>query len=459
MTDVDQLAISSPGLDGDDLVSWRNTFATIFALPMTTPEEMEVARPHYGAQRLTGFRDDGRWVATFRSWAGDSAVPGASLTGHAASGSATGTPATGAPATGTPATGGTAAVSTDVVTTAVVSTELVSSVAVSPTHRRRGLLTRLMTDCLDRAAESGTVLVSLFASEAAIYGRYGFGVATQVQDLEVDTRAARSWHPGAPADPGRMRLSDDDELADLGPALFDAARLRMPGSVGRDGIGWLRLLERVPAGTQPDGPRLRAVHLDADDRVDGYVRIRTEMRWSDGAPRNVATVDDLVGSSPAVVAALWRFCLDLDLVSTLKAAHRGHGELLPLLSQDPRAVRATHTLDGHWWRVLDVPALLAARSWCAPGQVVLEVLDPGGPAQGRWLLDVADDGTAQVSTTTRTADLTLPVQTLPAVATGVLGLLPLLAAGRLDEHTPGSARRLHVMARVEPVALGTVQGF
>ncbi len=426
MTDVDQLAISSPGLDGDDLVSWRNTFATIFALPMTTPEEMEVARPHYGAQRLTGFRDDGRWVATFRSWAGDSAVPGASLTGHAASGSATGTPATGTPATGAPATGGTAAVSTDVVTTAVVSTELVSSVAVSPTHRRRGLLTRLMTDCLDRAAESGTVLVSLFASEAAIYGRYGFGVATHVQDLEVDTRAAR---------------------------------LRMPGSVGRDGIGWLRLLERVPAGTQPDGPRLRAVHLDADDRVDGYVRIRTEMRWSDGAPRNVATVDDLVGSSPAVVAALWRFCLDLDLVSTLKAAHRGHGELLPLLSQDPRAVRATHTLDGHWWRVLDVPALLAARSWCAPGQVVLEVLDPGGPAQGRWLLDVADDGTAQVSTTTRTADLTLPVQTLPAVATGVLGLLPLLAAGRLDEHTPGSARRLHVMARVEPVALGTVQGF
>jgi len=426
VTDVDQLAISSPGLDGDDLVSWRNTFATIFALPMTTPEEMEVARPHYGAQRLTGFRDDGRWVATFRSWAGDSAVPGASLTGHAASGSATGTPATGTPATGAPATGGTAAVSTDVVTTAVVSTELVSSVAVSPTHRRRGLLTRLMTDCLDRAAESGTVLVSLFASEAAIYGRYGFGVATHVQDLEVDTRAAR---------------------------------LRMPGSVGRDGIGWLRLLERVPAGTQPDGPRLRAVHLDADDRVDGYVRIRTEMRWSDGAPRNVATVDDLVGSSPAVVAALWRFCLDLDLVSTLKAAHRGHGELLPLLSQDPRAVRATHTLDGHWWRVLDVPALLAARSWCAPGQVVLEVLDPGGPAQGRWLLDVADDGTAQVSTTTRTADLTLPVQTLPAVATGVLGLLPLLAAGRLDEHTPGSARRLHVMARVEPVALGTVQGF
>lgn len=429
MTDVDQLPISSPDLDGDDVVAWRSTFASIFSLPPGTPEEMEVARPVYRSQRLTGIRDDGRWVATFRSWAGDSAVPGGALTGH------------------------------DPTDTRTVSTELVSSVGVAPTHRRRGLLTRLMADCLDRAAESGTAVASLFASETAIYGRYGYGVATHVHDLTVDTRAARTWHAGAPADPGRLRLSDDDELAAVGPALFDAARRHMPGAVGRNEISWLRQLERVPAGKQPDGPRMRAVHLDPAGVVDGYVRLRTEMKWTDGAPRNVAQVDDLVGSSPAVVAALWRFCVDLDLVATLKAEHRGHGELLPLLTLDTRAARATQVLDGHWWRVLDTPAVLAARSWGAPGAVVIEVVDPGGPAQGRWSLDADAAGEATVTATTRSADVTMPVQTLPAVLTGVFDLAPLLAAGRLDEHTAGAVRRLEAMSRVSPVALGTVQGF
>ncbi|MGJ7441596.1 GNAT family N-acetyltransferase [Aquipuribacter sp. MA13-6] len=428
MSGLADLAIESPDVDGEDLVVWRNTFAGVFALPAATTEEVDAVRDTYRAHRLTGVRDDGRWVATFRSWPGDSAVPGGALTGHAD-----------APRT--------------------LPTDLVSTVAVAPTHRRRGLLTRLMRDSLRHAADSGAVVSSLFASEAAIYGRYGFGVATRVHDLTVDTRAAAIWQAGAPVGAGRMRLSDDDELAAVGPALFDAARRRMPGAVGRGDIGWLRLLERVAPTPKPDGPRLRAVHLAPDGTVDGYVRLRLEMRWTDGAPRNKASVDDLVGATPEVLAALWRFCVDLDLVSTLVAEHRGHGELLPHLTADPRAVRVTSAVDGHWWRVLDPSAALAGRSWSGPGDVVLEVVDPDGPAAGRWEVSVGETGDAEVRRTTRTADVTLPVQSLPAVLTGVLDLPLLHAAGRLDEHTSGAVRRLEQMSRVSPVALGTVQGF
>ncbi len=428
MTDLHDLAIESPDVEGEDLLVWRNTFSSVFALPAATTEEVDAVRDTYRDQRLTGMRDDGRWVATFRSWSGDSAVPGGALTGHASD-------------------------------TRTLPTDLISTVAVAPTHRRRGLLTRLMSDSLRHAADSGVVVSSLFASEAAIYGRYGFGVATRVHDLTVDTRAVTRWHAGAPVAPGRTRLSDDDEIAAVGPALFDAARRRMPGAVGRNDVSWLRLLERVPPTPKPDGPRLRAVHLAPDGTVDGYVRLRLEMRWTDGAPSNKATVDDLVGATPDVVAALWRFCVDLDLVSTLVAEHRGHGELLPQLSADPRAVRVTSALDGHWWRVLDPVAALAGRSWSGPGDVVLEVVDPGGPAGGRWQVSVGDTGDAEVARTTRTADVTLPVQSLPAVLTGVLDLPLLHAAGRLDENTSGAVRRLERMSRVSPVALGTVQGF
>ena len=431
----DALPISSPDLgDEGDLLAWRTAFGTVFAMPATTPEETGVVRDAYRGQRLTGVRQDGRWVATFRSWTADSAVPGPLLTGMTDA-------------------------ADDDVGTRTVSTELVSSVSVSPTHRRRGLLTRLMADCLDRAAERGAAVASLFASEAAIYGRYGFGVASTTSDLTVDTRAARPWHAGAPPDPGRVRLSDDDELAALGPALFESARLRMPGAVGRDAISWLRQLERVPPATGPDRPWVRAVHLAPDGAVDGYVRARTEGAWSDGAPRYTTAVEDLTGASPAVVAALWRFCLGMDLVTTVTAERRGPGELLALLPLDGRSVRVTAQLDGHWWRVLDVPAALRSRSWSRAGHVVLDVVDPGGPASGRWRLDVDERGRAEVTPTTATAEVSLPVQTLPAVLTGLADLAPLLATGRLDEHAAGSVGRLHGMARVAPVALAGVQGF
>lgn len=431
----DALPILSPDLDDtDDLVAWRSAFVTVFAMPPTNVEETEAARGTYRSQRLTGVKDeDGRWVATFRSWDGDSTVPGPASTGMPVPAGADGTVA--------------------------VSTELVSSVSVAPTHRRRGLLTRLMTACLDEAAERGTAVASLFASEAAIYGRYGYGVASTIHDVTVDTRAAQRWHATAPADPGRVRLSDDDEIAALGPALFERARLRMPGAVGRNDISWLRLLERVPPSKGPDGGRVRAVHVGADGTVDGYVRLRLEGSWQEGAPRYTATVDDLTAADPTVLAALWRFCLGMDLVTTLRSEHRGPGELLSQLPVDTRAARVVGEADGHWWRVLDPAAVLRARSWSRPGRVVLEVTDPGGPAAGRWAVDVDEDGRAEVSTTSAAADVTMPVQTLPAVLTGLTDLVPLLAAGRLDEHSAGAVQRLHGMSRVAPLSLALVQGF
>ena len=49
----------------------------------------------------------------------------------------------------------------------------VTWVSVAPTHRRRGLLTALMTRQLTDLHEQGRALAALWASEGAIYGRYG----------------------------------------------------------------------------------------------------------------------------------------------------------------------------------------------------------------------------------------------------------------------------------------------
>ena len=61
---------------------------------------------------------------------------------------------------------------------AQVPVAAVTAVTVSPAHRRRGLLTRMMRHQLDTIAARGhESLAMLFASEAMIYGRFGYGMA------------------------------------------------------------------------------------------------------------------------------------------------------------------------------------------------------------------------------------------------------------------------------------------
>src|SRR3954452_22646920 len=55
----------------------------------------------------------------------------------------------------------------------------VTAVGGRPTHRRRGLLTGMMRVQLDELRERGDAIAMLWASEGAIYGRFGYGVAAR----------------------------------------------------------------------------------------------------------------------------------------------------------------------------------------------------------------------------------------------------------------------------------------
>ncbi|MEX1263082.1 MAG: GNAT family N-acetyltransferase [Actinomycetota bacterium] len=65
----------------------------------------------------------------------------------------------------------------------------ITAVGVLASHRRRGVNTRLMGTLLDQAAERQEPLAYLWASEAPIYGRFGFGTASFCTELEVAPNA------------------------------------------------------------------------------------------------------------------------------------------------------------------------------------------------------------------------------------------------------------------------------
>jgi predicted acetyltransferase len=309
-----------------------------------------------------------------------------------------------------------------------VRADAISSVTVQPTHRRRGVLTSMITHDLRDAHERGIPVAVLIASEAPIYGRYGFGVGTESVTWTVDVRAA-ALRPPAEARAARMRVDhvSDAELAAVAPEVY--ARARGAGDIDRWDNLWQVLAGNRPGDPHNAKPGVAAVARDADGVVQGVLRYTVDQRWEEHTIGSVAHVGLLDAATDDAHAALWGYLANLDLVTTVRAEDRAADDPLPWLLTDRRAARQGGRADFLWTRVLDVPATLAGRRYETPGAVVLEVVDGHGWAGGLFALEVAADGSAACGPTTAAADLELPVDVLGGVWLGGTDLRGAAAAG------------------------------
>ncbi|MEU0935403.1 GNAT family N-acetyltransferase [Embleya sp. NPDC005971] len=319
-------------------------------------------------------------------------------------------------------------------------------VAVAPTHRRRGLLARMMAEQWRRCAEAGQVLSCLWASENAIYGRFGYAPGTEGYSVEIDSRRPLALRI-AP-DPRPLRLVD----AAQGPALlgpvYDAARALRPGRFARTEQWWA---ENVLAWDEDDDDSpVRIVVLGEDGAVPaGYAIYHVESgNAATDAPRMVQ-VQELEADSAPVAAALWHYLASIDLTGKVAAWVRPPDDPLLLFAADRDQVRVTRQFPALWIRLVDVRGALTARSWAAPVDLVLEVRDGAVPGNdGRFRLTAGPDG-ATCTPTEDPAELTLDVRELSAGYLGGTPVARLVAAGLVAEHVPGAAARLDAALRTD----------
>jgi predicted acetyltransferase len=324
---------------------------------------------------------------------------------------------------------------------------LISDVTVRPTHRRRGILRTMMTAELARAAADGAPFAALNASEATIYRRFGFGVATTRRSVEVDTSGEVVL---AGPVTGSMRMVDPRELKDLGPRLYDRAHRQSPGSVGRTAGYSVRETDAWQSKNDGKGTGLlAAVHHDDDGTPRGYVTYKFA-GWKRKVP--TITVDLLFATTAESYRALWGFLVNLDLIRTVKWGMVPDDRLLENMVADPRRVKTTDHADHLWLRLLDVPACFRGRPYGRDGALVLEVADALGYAAGTWRLSV-EGGTADVAKLDGSGagavadpglapDLSLDVAELSSVYLGGVSAEMLRQAGRVTEHRPGAAAEL-----------------
>ncbi|RSO13427.1 GNAT family N-acetyltransferase [Streptomyces sp. WAC 06783] len=383
----------------DDIPEWIRALEVGFLRPPSASEEqIEYRRARYDPARTQGAYDDGRCVATFRSFAQELTVVG-----------------------GTP-----------------VPADAITSVTVSPTHRRRGLLSRMMANDLRLAKERGDALATLIAAEFPIYGRYGFGPATWTTEWHIDVaRAGLDPRHAGPDCGGRIDFADAAGILEAGPALHDRFRARQPGAIDLSHGWWRELTGAVQRPHNPAKDRFHALYRNASGEVEGLVSYRADDTWERKLPQNTVTVDRLTALTPAAERALWRFLCSIDWVMHIKSGYRGPDDLLPYHLGDPRAARIEQHADYLWIRPLDVPRLLEARTYPAEGSLVLGIRDKAGLADGRYLLEATPQG-ATCTRTDRPAELTLDVADFAALYLGDESAVRLHALGRVTEERPGA---------------------
>ena len=331
---------------------------------------------------------------------------------------------------------------------ATVRTRAIGSLSVLASHRRRGVAGAFVREALAGAREHGAALGQLIASQAEIYGRFGFGPATETVHLAVNTSRVR-------LDPGEIALetTDDPGIREVAPPLYRSVAAHLPGALPRGDLWWDRACGLIAEPGDADLERPAVIARDPDGTVVGTASYKIRGDWALDSQADIE-LQDLTAATPAGYRALWAYLISLDLTGRILAADRPVHEPLPWILPDRRAVTEEHRTDFQWLRLLDLPAALTGRTAQAPGVLVLEVLDPLGYTSGRWLVDADETGHITVTSASgRTPDLTLPVQTLSAIYLGQTPLVRLHAAGLADEHRAGAVRELDAMLSWAPSGL------
>lgn len=309
-------------------------------------------------------------------------------------------------------------------------------VSTAATHRRQGLLTKLMTRSLADVDRRGEPVAMLSASEGGIYERYGFGVATQMRATSIDRRFAQ-LRPEFQPTPGVVRFVDGDAARVHVAEVWSRYHRDRVGEVDRPEALHHLFFQIRSRPRDEFGPSIYIAHRD------GYAVYRIEEHWNDGRPAHKMNVVELVAINGDAHAALWHTLLGVDLVGPITSRQVPVDDPLPYLLTNPRALETTTLLDGIWVNVRDVKACLSARRYSTTDRLIIEVEGT------RWAIDGGPTGATCSRVKTR-PDLSVDHASLGAMLLGGVRASTLVAGRRAQARNAEALRRADVFFLTSP---------
>lgn len=367
------MGISLGSARADQAAEFLTTMGASFGFDLPSEDRLQKFTDLFEWERSIVARDDGDMVGTTGAFSLELTVPGATMR-----------------------CGGTTVVS------------------VLPSHRRQGILRRMMKAHLDEVRQRDEPIAALWASDSAIYGRFGFGCATQGVDVTVSREHAQLHRLSPP--PAPVRLVTAQRASHILPELYEQVRSDVPGFLRRTPEWWNWRHFRDGEDDRDGATSFRYAVTGAPDEITGFVQYRQKEKWTDGHGQGEIQVNQLLGSDPESWVGLWKFVLEHDLIARVTAPHRSvEDPLLHVLAGGRRA--RLETSDALWVRVMDARAALEGRSYSDRARVVIGLADPGTTEQSVWHLDLSREG-ATVTPTDASPTVTMDLEDMGACFLG-----------------------------------------
>jgi predicted acetyltransferase len=323
----------------------------------------------------------------------------------------------------------------------------VSWVAVKAGWRRRGLLRGVMTAQLHGLHDDGAEPIAILtASEAALYGRYGYGQA--INRCQLTAAHGSAFRPGVSTEP--VREVRAERAHSIVPPLYSRIARTRPGYLARSEVIWKQRFSDNELFRKEASKKRWAIHQD------GFAAYRITPGWNDRGPNFALQVDEICAATPVAFASLWRFLLDLDLTREISYEQGWLDDPLSALLLDPRAVSRT-VRDHVWLRIVDLDRVIGLRGYGAEANVVVEITDSFCPWNaGTWMLELSETEGKAVPTNAA-AEVTVDVRDLGACFFGGTPLARLVTAG-LVAGDPSALREFGA-ALATPAAPWCPEGF
>lgn len=323
-------------------------------------------------------------------------------------------------------------------------------VGVLPNHRRKGILRKLMTAHIEDLRAHHEPIGLLWASEEAIYQRFGYGLGTSHSKIEIER--GRNAFRNDPGPSGRVRFLDEDGSVDVLPGIYDKVRRDRPGMLARSEDWWRYHRLWDPKESREGASRLYRVIWEDDTGPHAYALYRVKEKWDEdvGLNESELSVFEVLSDSPEAHREIWRYIFGIDLVQKVTGYFLAVDDPLALMLVEPRRLR-TRVMDAMWLRIVDVKAALEGRGYAAEGSITFRLTDEFCPwNEATWTL-TASPGAPSVAQSDADPDLALETNDLAAAYLGTLSFAQLGRAGRVRELRPGAIERADAMFR-SPIA-------
>jgi predicted acetyltransferase len=268
----------------------------------------------------------------------------------------------------------------------------------------------------------------LWASWAAIYQRYGYGIVATRFSYSIEPRFVQFAFTQKP--PGNLREVRDDEFQVL-VDLYRRFREDRTGCLHRGKAMW----DYGVLATTPPGGTVDRIVYEENGVPLGYLITATMPQPGDIIPAHRIAVRDLVWLNSSAYRALWENLATMDLIQEIWWPRAPADDPLPHLILEPRRLKA-QAVDNMLARLVDASKAMTQRTYQCEGELLFDLVDDICLwNQGRWKLEATVHG-SKVTATKASAQVKMPVSTLALLVFGQISATEAARMGRLDALKP-----------------------